>query len=206
MATTFQKFTSAITGSVDVPNAEARAVQARQAVIDGQAAAEAAKAALSAADEFGDSAAIQKAEAGIVAAERAVDRATRAFEIAERKLQQAQEAARDAARADGMKVLRQATERHQAASKRADAAIQALAVAVAELDEADATIGTLQRQGIASANAVAGHNFGPAATRRRIELALMEAGVLNGKPLTDPESMTIWSVSLEELLVPARVK
>jgi hypothetical protein len=201
MANPLRKLTDALTGTPDVPTAEERAQTARQATIEAGQALEAARATLAAADEAGNPSEIQKAEAALVAAERASERSIRGLEIAERRLEQAKAAMSAAAREEGKRQLRQATERHQTACKRAEDAIRALAGAVAEMDEADGTINALHRQGIASADAVPGYNFGASASRGRLELALRRAGVLAGRPLHDPEPLGEWSSKLGRLLL-----
>jgi hypothetical protein len=201
MANALRKLTDALAGTPSVPDAEERARTARQTTIDAGAALEQARAALAAADESGNPGEIQKAEAGLVAAERAADRATRGLEVAERRLEQAKGATAAAAREEGMRQLRQAAERHQKAATAAQQAVDSLGAAVAELDGADSAIGALQRQGVASRDAVPGHNYGAAATRRRIELALMRAGVVPGKPVHDTEPLSDWSAGLSRLLI-----
>ncbi len=190
-----------LAGTADVPTAQAKAVQCRQTVIEAGAAVEQARVARGAADETGDPAAIQTAEAGLVAAERAADRATRGLEVAERRLEQANEAANAAARKERAHKLRHAIERHGKAAQSAAAAVAALAEALADMDKADAVIAEAQRAGIGSSNAVAGHNYGSAASRRRVELALRHAGILAGGLLHEPESLDVWSASLGRLLV-----
>lgn len=201
MANPIRKLTEVIIGAPDVPSAEERAKAARAATIEAGAAVQAARAALTAADEASDPGQIQKAEAALVAAERAADRATRALEAAERRLQLALDSEGAAAREEGVRQLRQAAERHQAASKQAEEAVRVLGNALAGMRQADADIGALQRQGFVSANAVAGHSYGPNVSRRRIELALIGAGVLDGRAPEGLEPLATWSGGLGRLLL-----
>lgn len=201
MANALKKAFDTLTGTPDVPTAEERAAAARQATIDAGAALEAARATLTAADEAGTPGEIQKAEAALVAAERASERVVRGLEIAERRLDAAKAAQVVTARADGMRQLRQVVERRHAASKRAEEAIRALAGALVEMDAADEIIGALHREGIASHDAVPGLTFGPNVSKRRIELALIRAGVMVGYAPHDLQPIADWSAELGRLIL-----
>lgn len=170
----------ALTGTPDLPTAQAKAQAARQALIAAARQVDQAKVQLMVADEQDDPAAVQKAEAAVISTSRDADRASRQLQVAEDRLQRAEQAAEASSQAQHRKHLAELLAARTETGAQIESALVALEAGVKQLADVDARIGTVQTD-VLGPYFVLGINCGKAALERHLGVEVAQRGIL-GQP------------------------